>query len=136
MANLSPPGDPQTEQELDASARVVVRRYMGWAALVGLIAIPWVDIAALSGVQMIMLVRLAAIHRRPFPTLRTGAIAGTLVASLAPQLVVDLLPFKTIPFIGTFFGFFNFPLCNGSVTWVLGRVCLWYIASRRDRNIA
>jgi len=118
----------QTDQQIDTAANSIVRKYMLWAMGAGLVPIPWVDMAAIAGVQLKMLSELAEKYQVVFSESGGKAIIGTLVSSIIPgQIASGLLggAIKMIPFIG----FITVPAFAGASTYALGKVFAQHFAS-------
>lgn len=121
--------------ERTAEANAIVSRYWKWAAAAGLIPIPLVDVAAVTGVQLKMIADLARLYGIPFQKDRGKALAGALVSSLSPSLLsagtlAAVGPaLKVIPGIGTAVGVVVTPAFNAATTYALGRVFVLHFES-------
>src|ERR1700758_4010229 len=67
-----------TDEDRDQLASQVVDRFSLWSGAAGLIPIPLVDVAAVGGVQLIMLRRLSEIYDVPFSDNRGKSIIASL----------------------------------------------------------
>jgi uncharacterized protein (DUF697 family) len=117
-----------TEDQMDSGATSIIRKHMLWAMGAGLVPIPWVDMAAIAGVQLKMLNELAEKYELQFSESRGKAIIGTLVGSVVPgQMATGLLGglVKMIPFVG----FVTIPAFAGASTYALGKVFAQHFAS-------
>lgn len=112
-------------------AEKVVKTYMYWSMGAGLIPIPLLDIAAVSGVQLKMLSEISKIYEIKFSenagktiiaSLLGGVTAGTLTRSSFTSLV------KSIPIIGIL-GSLSMPIYSGAATWAIGKVFIQHFAS-------
>jgi uncharacterized protein (DUF697 family) len=118
----------QTDEQIDTGANAIIRKHMLWAMGAGLIPIPWVDMAAIAGVQLKMLSELAEKYQVEFSDSRGKAIIGTLVGSIVPgQLAAGLFGgmVKMIPFVG----FVTVPAFAGASTYALGKIFAQHFAS-------
>jgi uncharacterized protein (DUF697 family) len=109
-----------------------VRNYMWWSMGAGLIPVPFVDLAAISGVQLKMLADVSKHYEIPFEETRVKAIIGALIGFVVPQsLVCGVLGslIKAIPGIGAFAGGPALALFAGGTTWALGQVFIQHFES-------
>lgn len=114
-----------------AVAERIVRNHVIGAMGAGLLPIPLVDMAALTGVQLSMLKNLAYIFRIPFCRDRGKHLIATLVGSALPAMSAATLVsfFKTIPLVGQVFGALTLPVSGGAATYAIGRVFIQHFAS-------
>ncbi len=112
-------------------AENVVKTYMYWSMGVGLIPIPLLDVAAVSGVQLKMLSEISKIYEIKFSenagktiiaSLLGGVTAGTLTRSSFTSFI------KSIPIIGIL-GSLSMPIYSGAATWAIGKVFIQHFAS-------
>src|SRR5215471_13685294 len=73
-----------TDQERDEAASKLVDRFSLWSGAAGLIPIPFVDMAAVGGVQLQMLRRLSEIYGVPFSENRGKSVLASLAGSVIP----------------------------------------------------
>jgi uncharacterized protein (DUF697 family) len=117
-----------TDEKMDNAANAIVRKYMLWSMGAGLVPIPWVDMAAIAGVQLKMVSDLAKRYKVAFAESQGKAIIGTLVGSVLPgKLSAGLLGgiVKMVPFVG----FVTVPAFAGASTYALGKVFEQHFAS-------
>lgn len=112
-----------------AEADRVVRQHVLWAMGAGLIPVPIVDFAAVTGVQIDMLGRLARIFEVDHAT-STGktfvtALTGTTFARLGASVV------KAIPGIGTVIGGASMSIMSGASTYAVAQVAIEHFRSGR-----
>ncbi len=69
--------------EQDARAEDIVSRYSTYAAAAGLIPLPIVDLAAVTGLQIKMASEIARVYDVPFANERATTIIGSLVGGAA-----------------------------------------------------
>lgn len=115
----------------EVEALKVVRKYMYWSMGAGLIPIPMVDIAAVTGVQLKMLNEISKIYEVKFSenagkniiaALLGGITAGALTRSSFTSFI------KGIPIIGLL-GSISMPLYSGATTWAVGKVFIQHFAT-------
>jgi uncharacterized protein (DUF697 family) len=109
--------------KLDEADRII-KLYCRWAAGAGLIPLPYIDLAAILGVQMKMLSDMSKLYDIPF-----SANAGKSAAS---ALLVTVLPsgfaasagslVKMVPGIGTLLGAAVAPAAGFAATYAIGKV--------------
>src|ERR1039457_5592843 len=68
--------------ENELKALKTVKNYMWWSMGAGLIPFPWVDMVAVSGVQLKMLSEISKIYDVPFQLNRGKAVVGSLIGSI------------------------------------------------------
>ena len=90
-----------------------------------LIPLPWVDLAAVGGVQLKMLAEISKIYAVPFEENRGKAIIASLVGFVLPHafsygLIGSLI--KAIPGVGALAGPPVMALFCGAYAWALGNV--------------
>ncbi len=93
----------ETKKSLEHSveANALVKKYMWYSMGAGIIPIPFVDLAALSGVQLKLLYDLSALYEVEFSQHKVqniiSTLAGILTASVTSGLVGSLV--KIVPYI-------------------------------------
>lgn len=98
----------------------------------GLIPVPFVDLVAISGVQLKMLSQLSKVYGIEFHENTGKALIGSLLGYLLPKglaggAVGSLL--KAIPVVGPIMGLPSLVVFCGASTYALGRVFLQHFAS-------
>src|SRR6476659_1996593 len=124
-----------TDQERDEAASKLVDRFSLWSGAAGLIPIPFVDMAAVGGVQLQMLRRLSEIYGVPFSENRgksvLASVAGAVIpASTATTTAVGVGSLvKSLPGVGTAIGALTMPVFSAGATYVIGKVFIQHFAS-------
>jgi uncharacterized protein (DUF697 family) len=118
--------------EKEEQARKLVKNYMWWSMGAGLIPVPFVDLMAVSGVQLKMLSDISKIYGVEFQENRGKA----LVASLAGYIVPSTLSFgavgsllKAIPLVGPLVGAPSMVVFCGASTYAVGKVFIQHFES-------
>jgi uncharacterized protein (DUF697 family) len=134
-----PPAGPQAAADAATAeinrlkADIVITRHVAVAAGAGLIPVPLVDFAAVTGVQLSMLALICDIYKQPFSkeaatsiiaSLAGGAIAGGEASSLA---VGSRLKF--IPVVGTVVSWLVTPAVAAATTYAIGKVFVRHLES-------
>ena len=116
-----------TEQATD-----IVRRNTYWAAGLGAIPIPGVDLAGIMGSQVKMLNDLSKLYGVKFCENKAKNIIGVLLGSIG-AVNLTLLPvsslLKLVPGIGTILGGFSLPIIAGAASYALGKVFIQHYES-------
>lgn len=114
--------DVLAARRVEASS--IVNTYMGWSAGASFIPIPWVDLAAVTLVQIKMVADLASLYKVPFSRNVVKTIIAGLLGSLVPAGLArgasSLL--KAVPGIGTILGVLTAPVFTTASTYAIGRV--------------
>jgi uncharacterized protein (DUF697 family) len=124
-----------TDADRDEQASQLVDRFSLWSGAAGLIPIPLVDMAAVSGVQLQMLRRLSEIYGVPFSDNRGKSIIASLAGSVIPASTATTTAMgvasvlKTFPGIGTTIAAVTMPVFSAGATYVIGKVFIQHFAS-------
>lgn len=116
--------------EKEEKAIKTVKKYMWWSMGAGLIPIPFLDLATVSGVQVKMLSDLSKVYDIPFEKNRGKVVAGSLIGSIVPGALGaagSLL--KAVPVVGQLAGAPAMVLFCGASTWALGKVFIQHFES-------
>lgn len=118
--------------EREQSAFKIVARYVWWSMGAGLVPLPFLDLAAVSAVQLKMLAEVSKTYDIPFRENRVKALAGSLVGSIMPHAMSFGLfgsVLKAVPIVGVFAGAPSMVLWSGAATWALGNVFIQHFES-------
>ncbi|HTE39534.1 MAG TPA: DUF697 domain-containing protein [Steroidobacteraceae bacterium] len=111
---------PSTQME----ALKIVNSYMGWSAGAGLIPLPLIDLAAISGVQLKMIHSLSKFYGIPFSRDAAKSVIGALVGGGSSTVLAapaaSLLKF--VPVVGQIAGALTEPALAAATTYALGKV--------------
>lgn len=118
------------QTKLDSS-HALVKKYMWWSMGAGLIPIPLVDIATVSGVQLKMLNELSKIYGVKFSenagkSIISALLGGISADALSKSYITSFI--KSIPIIGIV-GSVSMPIFSGAATWAIGKVFIQHFAS-------
>jgi uncharacterized protein (DUF697 family) len=120
-----------TPAERDALASRLIDRFAVWSGVAGLVPIPFVDVAAVGGLQIQMLRRLSQIYNVPFSENRGKAVIAGIAGSLIPAAsglgAVSML--KTIPIAGSIAGAVVMPALSAGATFAIGKAFVQHFAS-------
>jgi uncharacterized protein (DUF697 family) len=112
-------------EEKELAAKKIVKNYMWWSMGAGLIPVPFVDLAAVSGVQLKMLKDMSGIYGISFAENKGKSIVSALLGSIVPNSLSagnmgSLL--KMVPIIGSVLGGLSMSLFSGAATYAIGKV--------------
>lgn len=137
-----PPIDPVAAEEPAASAGaaeinrlkadIVITRHVAVAAGAGLIPVPVVDFAAITGVQMSMLAQICSIYGRPFSkeaakSVIAALIGGAIGAEASTLTLGSRL--KVVPVVGTVASWLVTPAASAIATYAIGKVFVNHLES-------
>ena len=119
------------EQEKEVSTEKTVRNHVIASMGVGLIPIPIVDLAGITGVQLNMLKKLADAYDIPFSQEMVKNILGSLVGGSIPVIFARTFASLVtgIPIIGQTTGVLAMPILAGATTYAVGKVFVQHFAS-------
>jgi uncharacterized protein (DUF697 family) len=114
-----------------AAAEQIVDRFVPLAMGAGVVPVPLLDLAAITGVQLKLIADLAACYGQPFEPQQTRAIVASLLGgagslTLAAGALGSLV--KIFPG-GGLLGATGLPVTAGAVTYALGRVFINHFES-------
>ncbi|MDA0369726.1 MAG: DUF697 domain-containing protein [Proteobacteria bacterium] len=105
-------------------ASSIIKTYMGWSAGAAFLPLPYVDLAAVTAVQVKMVADLAAVYEVPFARNAVKSIVAGLIGSALPSALArgasSLI--KAIPGVGTFLGAVTAPAFSSASTYAIGRI--------------
>jgi uncharacterized protein (DUF697 family) len=109
----------------EAEALKIVKNHMWWSMGAGLIPVPFVDLVAVSGVQVRMLSQISKVYDLDFQESRGKAVIGALLGSVVPSsmsfgVVGSML--KAVPLVGALVGAPSMAVFCGASAWALGKV--------------
>ena len=113
--------------KLQAEAEKIIKSHVLWAMGAGLIPIPLIDIAAVTGIQLDMIKQLAKLYEVDYEASSgkafISALAGSTLAAIGASAV------KIIPGIGTILGVVSMSVLSGASTYGVGQVAAGYLAN-------
>jgi len=116
----------EIKQEMSRSrveAVKIVTRWSRWSVAASVIPAPFVDMAAISGVQVKMIFALCKHYEVDFEHKTAIAIASGVTGGAAVQTIASVLAkqiLRTMPGVGTFFMFAIEPVISYATTYALG----------------
>ena len=134
-----PQGEPDQKREETLQRKIrqmhakhMVKNYMIGAMGAGLVPIPVIDMAAVSGVQLKMLHSLSTHYDIPFLENRAKAFIAALIGGIGPAVLAAgaLGMFvKALPGIGTLLGSIKMSLLSGASAYAVGMVFIQHFES-------
>jgi len=130
MAKQAAP-DVAEAKERRARAVAVVKRLSLWSGAAGLIPVPFVDLAAVGGVQIEMLRRISKIYGVPFSENRGKALIAGIAGSMIPASsgIGASSLIKGFPGIGTAISALTMPTLSVGATYAIGMAFIQHFAS-------
>jgi len=128
----STPEQPTDEKVVRLKqAQKTVRNYAMGSMAVGLIPVPLVDIAALTGVQLKMLHKLAGVYEIEFSKELVKSLIGALLGGVIPVTVASPLAslIKIVPGVGQASGTISMVVMGGAGTYAVGSVFVEHFES-------
>src|SRR5262245_59221550 len=108
--------------ERRAYSRKLVERFSLWSGAAGLLPIPVIDLAAVGGLQIQMLRRLAQVYDVPFSRHRgkvvIAGLAGTMIPASTGIGMASII--KSVPIAGSAIGAVTTPALAVAATYVIG----------------
>ncbi len=107
-------------------ANAIIKRYSYWSAGFGLIPVPIVDVAVITGTQIKMVSALAKLYDKEFKEEMVRASIGALVGGTLPVAIGSgtVSALKTVPVLGQIAGTLLLPALALAATVAVGRVFL------------
>ena len=113
-------------------AQAIVKNNVKWAAGIGVVPIPIVDLVGIFTVQIRMLRRLSELYEIPFMEHKVKNLLSALLVgggSVKLGLAAALGFMKFIPVVGTTLGLVSVPIVAGALTHATGQVFIGHFES-------
>ena len=123
---IVPPADGRR-----AVAAKLVERFALWSGVAGIIPLPFVDLAAVGSVQVLMLRRISQIYGVPFSANRGKALIASLAGSMIPASsgMGAASITKSVPVVGTAVSAVVMPALSAGATYAIGMAFIQHFAS-------
>jgi uncharacterized protein (DUF697 family) len=109
----------------------LIKRMSFWAGAAGLIPVPFVDLAAIGGIQIEMLRRLSKLYDVPFSENRGKALIASLVGTMVPASsgigAASLI--KGVPIAGVAISAVAMPALSAGATYAIGMAFVQHFKS-------
>lgn len=106
-------------------AEKIVHDHLPWAMGAGLIPLPLIDLATITGIQLKMIAKISKVYGVPFAENRAKSIIASLLGSLGSSTIAagtfgSIV--KSIPGFGAWLGAATMPVASGAFTYAVGKV--------------
>jgi uncharacterized protein (DUF697 family) len=127
----SPDATETSPERRRAIAVKLVERFSLWSGAAGLIPVPFVDLAAVGGVQIQMLRRISQIYGIPFAENRGKALMASLAGSMIPASsgIGAASIVKSVPVVGMAISAIVMPVLSAGATYAIGMAFIQHFAS-------
>jgi uncharacterized protein (DUF697 family) len=119
-------GDPEGAPDRKAAAReraeAVVKKHVIWSVGAGLLPVPLLDIAAVTGIQLDMLKQLCSLYQVKYTESQGKSWVASLSGSIMARMGASVV--KSVPVIGTLLGGASMSVLSGAATYALGQVTI------------
>lgn len=118
--------------EKEPQALSIVKKNSLWAAGIGLLPMPLVNVAGIAAFEGKMLYDLAKLYDVPFRQDRVKSIVTALIGGAASTGIsygTVGLWFKALPFVGPALTIVTLPAFAGAVTYAIGKVFIMHFES-------
>jgi uncharacterized protein (DUF697 family) len=108
-----------------------IKNHMWAAAGLGIIPVPWVDLAGVTLVQLNMLRKLSGYYGVPFVKNVVKNLVGALLGGVIPAAVASPVAslVKFVPLVGTAIGVLTAPVIGAATTYAVAKVFVQHFAS-------
>jgi uncharacterized protein (DUF697 family) len=120
-----------TERTRRVMANKLVKRMSLWAGAAGLIPMPFVDLAAIGGIQIEMLRRLSKLYNVPFSANRGKALIAGLVGTMIPASggIGASSLIKGVPLAGVAISAVTMPALSAGASYAIGMAFIQHFDS-------
>jgi uncharacterized protein (DUF697 family) len=118
---------PIEHRALLPRANDVIKRNAAWSAGVGLLPLPLLDLALLSGVQLKMIRELCRVYGLPFEQALARPIVMSLLGSLGAGVLAPILTattLKLLPGVAILFSGASLSATSAGITYAVGHIFL------------
>jgi len=112
----------------------IVKVHCGWAAAAGLVPVPLLDIAAVTGIQLDMLKQLCTLYKVRYSESQGKSWITSLSGSILARMGASAL--KSVPVIGSLIGGVSMAALSGGATYAVGQVTIAQFESGDDFETA
>src|SRR5471030_1223735 len=111
VAHPHPASSSLEDPALEEKATEIVRSYYGWSAAAGLVPVPWLDFAAVVGVQVRMVEELAKLYGRSFDKHTVRPLVVALLSATGGCLLAGpmALLLRGVPVVGSLASLLTLP---------------------------
>lgn len=123
-AEMSAPPKPELSDQEKAAARII-KNASGWSVAAGAVPVPFLDMAALAGVQATMVSNISKVYGETISKEAARSVVAVLLGTLLPAGVAGSVlgsSSKAIPGIGWVVGTITMGGLGAAATYAIGRV--------------
>jgi uncharacterized protein (DUF697 family) len=113
-------------------AQEIVKTHLLLAVAGGLIPIPFIDFAAVTGIQVNMIRSLAKLYGQNFDEQMGKSLVTSLVGTSIARMAASAV--KTIPIIGSILGSASMSVLSGASTYAVGQVFIQHFGKGGSLN--
>ena len=114
--------DADRKARLHEKADRIVKVHVGWSVAAGLVPVPLLDIAAVTGIQLDMLKQLCSCYNVRYTESQGKSWITTLSGSILARMGASII--KSVPVIGSLVGGLSMSALSGGATYALGQVTI------------
>lgn len=103
-------------------AETIVKKHVIWSVGAGLLPVPLLDIAAVTGIQLDMLKQLCTLYNVCYTESQGKSWVASLSGSIMARMGASVV--KSVPVIGTLLGGVSMSVLSGGATYALGQVTI------------
>jgi len=105
----------------------IIRDHVIWSLAGGIIPVPFLDIAAVSAVQLDMIKELLETYDEDYSAFRSKAWISSLAGSTLPKIAASGI--KLLPGVGTGLGILAMSIFSAASTYAIGNVILEHFSA-------
>ena len=120
------------QDELSRQSNECIKKHSIYAAVGGLVPVPFLEMATSSTIQLRMIAQLSDVYEVRFSENAVKNAVGTLIATVVPVTSVGHVTyslFRSVPVVGSVFGMVAIPALAAACTYALGKVFAAHFAS-------
>lgn len=121
---VSATGETELERNLRLRERAdrIIKTHVIWAVGAGLMPVPLLDIAAVTGIQLDMLKQLCSLYQVRYTESQGKSWVASLSGSIMARMGASAL--KAVPIIGSILGGVSMSALSGAATYAVGQVTI------------
>lgn len=111
-------------------AQRIVNHHVLWSLGAGAIPLPVLDVLAVTGIQLDMMIALCHHFKRPFSEQWAKTIISSMSGSIAARYAASYIKF--IPVVGSLIGGASMAIMSATSAYALGQVFITYLSAGKD----
>lgn len=125
---------PDRRTAVRERAEAIVKKHVIWSVGAGLLPVPLLDIAAVTGIQLDMLKQLCSLYNVKYTESQGKSWVASLSGSIMARMGASVV--KSVPVIGSLLGGASMSALSGAATYALGKVTIAEFESGADFETA